>query len=130
MPAAESPRPAAGVRVVETTLAPQRPQPPAQFIDTRQGGSLPPPGQPPQPERPAPPPRAGLSIRGARPGEETSANIVQSDRPAQPAQPAAQPGQAPATGQPPAAGQAQADGKPDTAGGDDASARFSLLELD
>src|SRR5215218_3880314 len=35
VPAAESPRPAAGVRVVEPSLAQQRPQPPAQYVDTR-----------------------------------------------------------------------------------------------
>jgi hypothetical protein len=91
LPAADLPRPAAGVRVVETTLQ----QRPAQVA--------------PAPAA-APPPTRGLSIRG-RPSETPEA-----------APPAAPP--APAT--PPAA----SDAKPESAGGDDASARFSLLELD
>jgi len=122
-PAAESPRPAAGVRVVETSVAPQRPQPPAGFIDTRQSAQ-------PQPQAApasAPPPSRGLSIRGRPSGEgEPVANAPQAQGAQPPAQgPQAQP---PAPGQP-AAPAAPGD-KPDTAGGDDASARFSLLELD
>jgi len=99
--AAELPRPQAGVRVVETTLQ-QRPpaQPPAQ----------------PQPGA-APPPSRGLSIRGRPTGEAA-------EQPA-PAAPATQPQQPGA--QPPAAQQPD---KPESPGGDDASARFSLLELD
>src|SRR4051812_40870241 len=60
-PATELPRPAAGVRVVEANLAPQRPQPPAPsgFIDTRQGAAAPP------AQQSAPPPSRGLSVRGA-----------------------------------------------------------------
>jgi hypothetical protein len=93
--AADLPRPAAGVRVVETTL-PQRPAAPA---------------QPPA----APPPARGVSVRGRPSGEAP--------------EPAAQPPAAqPAPAQPaPAATDKPAD-KPE--GGDDASARFSLLELD
>jgi hypothetical protein len=113
---AELPRPAAGVRVVETTLQ-QRPQPPAPagFIDTRPGAPAPQPGS-------APPPSRGLSVRG-RPSGEGEGNAASPPQ-AQGAQPAAQP---PAQGQPAAP---QQNDKPDTAGGDDASARFSLLELD
>jgi len=97
--AAELPRPAAGVRVVETTLAQRPPQ-------AAQPGS-------------APPPVRGLSMRGA----PTSAGggPPASPQPAPPAPPAAQ--------QPaPAAAPDKAD-KPETPG-DDASTRFSLLELD
>jgi hypothetical protein len=102
-PAAELPRPAAGVRVVETTLQ-QRPVP-AQ-----------PAAAPPQPAQ-APPPVRGLSLRG-RPSADAAA----------PEAPAAPPpaGAAPAPGAAPA----QPGDKPDSAGGDDAAARFSLLELD
>jgi hypothetical protein len=116
-PAAELPRPAAGVRVVETTLQ-QRPQAsaPAGFIDTRQG---PPPAQQPGS---APPPSRGLSVRG-RPSGEGEGNVANAPQ-AQGAQP---PPQQPAQPQP---GAPQQSDKPDTAGGDDASARFSLLELD
>lgn len=115
--AAELPRPAAGVRVVETTLQ-QRPaqaQVPPGFVDTRQGAPTPQQGS-------APPPSRGLSVRGRPSGDAAP--------PAPPAQPPAQ-GQAPAQGQPAAPAQpsgAQPD-KPESSG-DDASARFSLLELD
>jgi hypothetical protein len=120
--AAELPRPArpaAGVRVVETGLQ-QRPQPPAPsgFVDTRQ------PAAPAPQAGSAPPPSRGLSVRGAPPSGGAAP-------PAAPAQGAAQPpaqGQpAPGQGQPPAAAQPE---KPEGASGDDASARFSLLELD
>ena len=105
-PAAELPRPAAGVRVVETNLA-QRPAPPTQ-----------------QATQQAPPPARGVSVRGAAvPG---TGGGVSSGPPAQPPQ-----AQQPAPPQPPqpAAPQAQPD-KPEGNAGDDASARFSLLELD
>ena len=80
--AADLPRPAAGVRVVETTLQ-----------------------QRPAAAQPAPPPTRGVSVRE-----------VPAAQPAAPAQPAT-----------PAAPE-----KPDKpeGSGDDASARFSLLELD
>ncbi len=95
-PAAELPRPAAGVRVVETTLQQRPPTPQAA------------PGA-------APPPARGLSVRGRPQGDAAGAP---------PPQPAA-----PAAGQPPAQSPAQPDAdKPE--GGDDASSRFSLLELD
>jgi hypothetical protein len=94
--------------------------PPAQFVDTR----------PPQPgvrvvetslqqrPQPAPPPSRGLSVRG-QPSE------------GQAPAPAPQPAPSP----PPAANAAAPEGqgaKPDKpeGSGDDASARFSLLELD
>jgi hypothetical protein len=97
--ASELPRPAAGVRVVETSLQ-QRPAQPA------------PPAQPAQ----APPPARGLSIRG-RPADASPAGATPAP---------STPGPAPAAPtQPPAA-----EPKPESAGGDDASARFSLLELD
>lgn len=102
--ASEAPRPAAGVRVVEASVAPQRPAP-SGFIDTRQPA--------PAPQASAPPPSRGLSVRGQPSGE---------GQPSQPAQPA------PAAQQPAPAAAAE-EKKPD-AGGDDASARFSLLELD
>jgi hypothetical protein len=123
--AAELPRPQAGVRVVETTLQ-QRPAPPPTHV----------PGT-------APPPR-GLSIRGqpgaspggaqgaqgghggqAGPGSATSATSA-----------ASPPGQGPSPspgGQPPGPSSgvpsAAPTDKPESSG-DDASARFSLLELD
>jgi hypothetical protein len=103
-PAAELPRPSAGVRVVETTLQ-QRPAQPAPQPAPQQGS--------------APPPVRGLSLRGRPQGDAAA--------PAQP--PAQQPAAAappPAAAQPPAEKPAD---KPE-AGGDDASARFSLLELD
>jgi hypothetical protein len=90
MPAADLPRPTAGVRVVETTLA-QRP-----------------------PAAAAPPPTRGVSLRGRPTG----------DAPEVPPAPAPAP-PAPAPGTPAAA----APEKPESSG-DDASARFSLLELD
>jgi len=107
-PAAELPRPAAGVRVVETTLQQRPPQPAAA------------PAPPPQPQGSAPPPSRGLSVRGRPPGDAPAA-----PPPAAPA-PAAQPPAGAAPTQPPAEKPAD---KPE-AGGDDASARFSLLELD
>jgi hypothetical protein len=121
-PAAESPRPAAGVRVVEAAVGQQRPTPPAQLVDTRQ------PAAPPQQQQgaqvSAPPPSRGVSVRGRPSGEQAPPAQGQAAQPAaggaQP--PAAQPGA-------PQPAQDQGD-KPDTAGGDDASARFSLLELD
>ncbi|MGN6108344.1 MAG: hypothetical protein ACTHU0_24775 [Kofleriaceae bacterium] len=115
-PAAELPRPAAGVRVVETTLA-QRPVAPA--------APAAPPAQPAASS--APPPVRGLSMRGVPSGGgggAPAASPQAQPAPAQPPASQAQPTQ-PAPAQPPAA---QPD-KPET-GGDDASARFSLLELD
>jgi len=102
--AAELPRPAAGVRVVEANVsrapAPAPPQAPA-----------------PQAARPAgqaPPPSRGLSMRG-RPSGEGAEGAAD----APPAAAAPTPS--------PAAPAAAPEKKPD---GDDASARFSLLELD
>jgi len=99
-PMAELPRPAAGVRVVETTLTPR---PPAQ------------PQQPAEPARTAPPPARGVSVRGRPSGEAGEPAPPPAEPPAAPGQPA--PAAAPGD-------------KPDAAGGDDAAARFSLLELD
>jgi hypothetical protein len=104
--ASESPRPAAGVRIVEASVAQQRPAP-SGFVDTRPSAAAPPPAS-------APPPSRGLSVRG-RPSGEGDAPV--------PAAPAAAPNSPPAAAAPPE------EKKPD-AGGDDASARFSLLELD
>ncbi len=100
-PAAAPPPPAPGVRVVEASLAPRPPSAPV---------------APPALARPAgeaPPPSRGLSIRGQPSG----------DAPAAPA-PSAAPAQPPAAAAPPGAPE-QPEGS-----GDDASARFSLLELD
>ncbi|HSS02409.1 MAG TPA: hypothetical protein VLM79_35360, partial [Kofleriaceae bacterium] len=109
-PVAEAPRPAEqqrppggpGARFVEAPGLVQRPQPRP---------------QPPAPGQPAPPPTRGLSLRG-NPGP-TPPMVPNPPPPPPPAQPAA--GQ-----QPPAATPAD---KPESSG-DDASARFSLLELD
>ena len=120
--AAELPRPQAGVRVVETTLS-QRPPPAPQSSPAQQGT--------------APPPARGLSIRGqpgAAPAPPSGAPGVSRSAPSpqgssqSPAQPPAQP----ASGQPalpPAASSGVPSEKPESSG-DDASARFSLLELD
>ncbi len=121
--AAELPRPAAGVRIVETGLQqrpPQSaPQAPTSFVDTRPSAAPPPPAQ-----QSAPPPR-GLSVRGA-PSPDRGAGPPPREQPA--------PTPVPAPGaQPPAAGAQPAPAQPDKpegASGDDASARFSLLELD
>jgi hypothetical protein len=107
--AAELPRPAAGVRVVETTLAP-RPAPA--------------PASPPQPAG-APPPR-GLSIRG-QPASGTPQAPALAPGPRQAPAPAASP--APAAPAPAPASTSPAADKAEP-GGDDAAARFSLLELD
>lgn len=92
----------AGARFVETTLQ-QRPPAPA-------APAAPPPGQ-------APPPARGLSIRGRATEGDASA-----------APPVASP-QAPAPAAPAAPAAADKPDKPEGSG-DDASARFSLLELD
>jgi hypothetical protein len=114
--AAELPRPAAGVRVVETTLS-QRPapaQPSAQVPGT------------------APPPR-GLSIRG-QPAGASPASAPQPSAPGGQGGSggAASPQAQPPAGLPPAPASAVpgAPGEKPESGGDDASARFSLLELD
>jgi hypothetical protein len=103
-PPAAAPPPAAppqpGVRVVETTMQ-QRPAPQAP--------------QPPPPAREAPPPSRGLSVRGRPSGDDAGAS---------PPAPAPPPPAAPQS----AAPQPADKDKPE--GGDDASARFSLLELD
>jgi len=117
-PAAELPRPAAGVRVVETGLQQRPPAPPGvSFTDTRPNAAPPPPSAGNQG---APPPRAGLSLRGRPSGEGAGA-----PPPAASQEPPPQGAQPPAAGQP-----APASDKPEGAAGDDASARFSLLELD
>jgi hypothetical protein len=104
--AAELPRPQAGVHVVETTLS-QRPAPA-------------PAGPPAQGS--APPPRAGISLRS----QPASSAGVGGGAPAErPPAAAAPPPAAPASAAPAAGGD-----KVEPAGGDDASARFSLLELD
>jgi hypothetical protein len=100
--AADAPRPRTGVNIVETTLSP-RPAP-APTPPAQQPGI-------------APPPRAGLSIR-SQPGG------------APPASPPGAAPTAPPAAPPSAVPQAPASDKPESTGGDDASARFSLLELD
>jgi hypothetical protein len=111
--AAELPRPSAGVRVVETTLS-QRPPAPAQPTA---------PAQPAAPAGQAPPPARGLSLRGRPSGDAA----VSPSTPVEPAAPGTSP--APAAPAPAAAPSSGTPEKPE-GGGDDASARFSLLELD
>jgi hypothetical protein len=101
-------RPQPGVRVVETTLA-QQPRPPGPTNPSVQAGS-------------APAPRAGLSVRGAPTGGAGGG----APAPAPAARPAAPAAPAPAAPAAPAA----PEGEKKEGGGDDASARFSLLELD
>jgi len=108
-PQNELPRPAAGVRVVESTLQQRPPAPPA----------------PAAAPAAAPPPTRGLSIRG-RPQQGDAA--APAAPPPAPQQAPQQPAQPPAAGAQPAPGTVQND-KPEGSG-DDASARFSLLELD
>ncbi len=109
-PAAELPRPASGVRVVESPAA--APRPPAAPSRPSAAPLAPMPST--QTERgAAPPPARGVSVRERPPGE------------------VGPPAGAPAPGQPAAAQPAAPSGdRRDDAGGDDASARFSLLELD
>ncbi|HEY5927201.1 MAG TPA: hypothetical protein VIV11_36185 [Kofleriaceae bacterium] len=108
--AAELPRPQAGVRVVETTLQ-QRPAPPAPA------------------QQAAPPPARGLAIRGRPQGDAAEGAPPQPPQATQPPGPQGQPAQGqPAPGQPQPGAPEQKD-KPEGSG-DDASARFSLLELD
>jgi hypothetical protein len=91
------------VQMVDT-----RPQPGVRVVETTLAQ------RPPAPQQSAPPPTRGLSVRG---------------RPAEAAEPAPAPAPA-APAAPPAAAAPEA--KPDKpeGSGDDASARFSLLELD
>ncbi|HEY0483805.1 MAG TPA: hypothetical protein VGD37_40075 [Kofleriaceae bacterium] len=105
--AADAPRPQVGVHIVETTLA-QRPPAP-QTAPASQTGT-------------APPPRAGISLR-SQPGTAAAPAGGQGGPSAPP----------PATGAPAApssAAPAAPPGDKPESGGDDASARFSLLELD
>jgi hypothetical protein len=123
--AADLPRPSAGVRVVETTLA-QRPPAAAQQAPQQPAAAAPPSA--------APPPARGLSIRGRPSGDAPASS------PAAP--PAAAPPRAPSAPSAPSASTPAAQGgapsapsgasgdKPESGSGDDASARFSLLELD
>lgn len=108
--AAELPRPSAGVRVVESQVA-MRPPTPAPAAPTA-------PMAPVQTERAAPPPARGLSVRG----QPAGAMAPRGNEPAAPPPPSATP--------PPAPAAAPAQPERSEAGGDDAAARFSLLELD
>ncbi len=126
--AAELPRPQAGVRVVEATLQP-RPQPaPA----PASGGDA--------PARTAPPPARGISLRGqptgaggggafgadgSPPAASPASGGQGAPRPAGPVKPPAA-----SSGVPQPAPAAPSAPDKDGTGGDDASARFSLLELD
>ena len=106
--AADLPRPSAGVRVVESQVA-MRPPAPAPAAPTAPAMT--------STERPAPPAARGLSVRG----QPAGAMAPRGPEPAAPPPPSASP--------PPAA-QVQPE-RPETGGGgDDAAARFSLLELD
>jgi hypothetical protein len=104
--ATELPRPSAGVRVVETTLAPRPPQPAAT----------------PAPAAQAPPPTRGVSVRGREAGAAPA--------PSPGAAPAAQAPAAPPAAQPAQPGTDKPADKAEGSGGDDASTRFGLLELD
>lgn len=110
--ATELPRPAAGVHIVETPTLPRPPQarPAAEAAPAQ-----------------APRPAQGISLRGRPSGE--SAPAPSGGAPAQPP-PQAQPssGGAPASGGAAPAAQPATPEKKDS--GDDASARYSLLELD
>ncbi|MEO8550689.1 MAG: hypothetical protein ABI678_11970 [Kofleriaceae bacterium] len=113
-------RPQPGVSVVETTVQ-QRPRAPAPTNPSTQPGSLPagPAGSVPAPstrEGAAPPPSRGVSVRGAPTGGAGGG----ASAPAPPAAPAA----------PAAVAPAAPEGEKKEGGGDDAAARFSLLELD
>jgi len=118
--AADVPRPQVGVHVVETTLAQRPPQ--------AQAGQPAPAAAPAARTGTAPPPRAGLSVR-SQPG--ASGAPPSGGAPPQPASGPAAPPAAPAAPAAPSSAAPQTGGdKPDSTGGDDASARFSLLELD
>jgi hypothetical protein len=110
--AAELPRPHAGVRVVETSTQ-QRPAPPAAQ----------------QPQQGAPPPARGLSVRGRPAGEAAGQAPPPQPQATQPPGNPSQPAP-PQAGQAPAPGQAVPEKDKPEGSGDDASARFSLLELD
>lgn len=107
--AAELPRPQAGVTIVETPTLPRPPQ--ARPVEAA-------PAQAPRPTQ-------GLSLRGRPSGEGAPAPASGGGAPAQSPGPA--PSAAPAGGAPAAAPSAAPEKKDS---GDDASARFSLLELD
>lgn len=110
--AAELPRPQAGVTIVETPTLPRPPQ-------ARPAAAEAAPAQAPRPTQ-------GLSLRGRPSGE--GAPAPSGGAPAQPPASAAPSGNAaPAGGAAPAAAPAAPEKKDS---GDDASARFSLLELD
>jgi hypothetical protein len=109
--AVEPPRPQPGVRVVEANLAPRIPPTPSPASAQIPGTGA------------APPPR-GLSVRG-QPAPTPGPNAPPAAPRPQPA-PAAPPAGAAA---PAPAAPATAPDKPES-GGDDAAARFSLLELD
>jgi len=116
--AADAPRPSAGVHVVETTLSQRRP--PSQQPAAPAAPSAPRPGT-------APPPRAGLSVR-SQPGSSGAPPAAGGAQPAAggpPGPPSAPQSPPQSAAPPPPAGDT-----PDSTSGDDASARFSLLELD
>ena len=104
--AADVPRPAAGVHVVETTLSPR-----------------PPASQPAAAS--APPPRAGISLRS----QPTVGGPAAPSSPAAPS-PAAPPSPPPAASAAPSAAPQPSGGDKSEPSADDTSARFSLLELD
>lgn len=115
--AADAPRPQVGVHIVETTLA-QRPPSAAQAAPQAAPASEPRAGT-------APPPRAGLSLR-SQPGTGGAAPAAGQGASGSPPAPTAAP---PAPAAPASSASSSGGDKPE-AGGDDGSARFSLLELD
>lgn len=116
--AADLPRPSAGVRVVESQVAMRPPAPATAAAPAAPSAPMTPAVS--TTERAAPPPARGLSVRG----QPAGAMAPRSDeRPA----PAPVPQQPPPA---PAAPQAAPERPESPGGGDDASARFSLLELD
>jgi hypothetical protein len=116
--AAELPRPQSGVRVVEAQL----PRPPVQMA--AEARPAPQPAPPAQPVAQAPRPTQGLSLRGAPTVGGGAPSPSPSSSPA-PAPSSSPQGQGQGQAQPPASGPAK-----EGADGDDAAARFSLLELD
>ena len=103
-------QPAGQVQMIDTRPAPTPPQPAVGVVET-------PLQQRPSPAGNAPPPARALSLRGRQTGEGGS----------EPAAPSAPAPATPTAGAAPAA--AAPSDKPESPG-DDASARFSLLELD
>jgi hypothetical protein len=108
-PAAELPRPSAGVRVVETNVTPRPAAPTPEQPPPRAAGQ-------------APPPSRGLSVRGRG---DAGAGASSPPGGAPPSE-----GAAPTPSGSPSAAPAPRKEEGSSTSGDDASERFSLLELD